>query len=223
MLRTKNTLIVSALGCAALLTSAKISLAADLPPPPPPMEIRQSTYDWGGVYIGGLIGVGSVDNTYIPIGAADPEISGSGLVAGGMIGYNYQLDNFVVGAEADAMYLDIHNRNSADGVDQKFSSLYTIRARLGWAHDNTLFYGTAGVGFIRSKFHIMPADESLSKTHTGFVVGGGIEHAFTENFTARAEYLYGEFEKKNYVYTVGTVRTGLDHLHIARAGVAYKF
>jgi len=98
-----------------------------------------------------------------------------------------------------------------------------MRARLGYAHDNTLFYGTAGIGFIRSRFHIMPADESISKTHMGYVVGGGIEHAFSPNITARAEYLYGSFNKKNYVYTVGTVHTGLDNLHIARAGVAYKF
>ena len=155
MSRTTNNLIASVLGCAALLAGAKLALAADLPPPPPPLEIRQSTYDWGGVYVGGLIGVGSVDNAYIPIGAADPEVSGSGLVAGGMIGYNYQFDNFVIGAEADAMYMDIYNKNSADEVAQKLSSLYTMRARLGYAHDNTLFYGTAGIGFIRSRFDLL--------------------------------------------------------------------
>ncbi len=223
MYRTIRPLTISLLGSAALLAGAQSALAADLPPPPPPIEIRESNYDWGGVYIGGVIAAGSVDNTYIPIGAADPEISGSGIVGGGMIGYNYQIDDFVVGVEGDYMFTGIHNRNSADGVDQEFSYLATIRARAGWAHDNTLFYGTAGVAFMRSKFHIMPADETLTKTHVGYTVGLGIEHAFTENLTARTEYLYASFGKKDYVYTVGTVRTGIDDVHIARAGLAYKF
>ena len=218
-------LVLSTLGFAALLSGGSSVFAADIdpPPPPPPLEIRQSTYDWSGVYIGGLIGVGSVDNTYVPIGAADPEISGSGIVGGIMAGYNYQINEFVLGAEADIMFTGIKNKNSADGVAQNFSYLSTIRARAGWANDNTLFYATAGVGFIRSKFELTAFNESESKTHVGYVVGGGIEHAFTPNLTARAEYLYGSFGKKNYVYVPGTVRTGVDNLHIARAGFAYKF
>ena len=204
--------------------AANIALAADLPPPPPPMvEIRDSTYDWSGAYIGALIGVGSADNTYVPIGAADPQIAGSGLLGGIMVGYNYQMDNMVAGVEADGMFTGIHPENSADGVDQKLTYLATIRARLGYAHDNTLFYGTAGIGFMGSKFHILPANETVKKNHIGFVVGGGMEHAFTQNFILRAEYLYGRFGKKNYVYTPGTVKTGMDNLHIARAGFAYKF
>ncbi len=204
--------------------ATNIVLAADLPPPPPPMvEIRDSNYDWSGAYVGALIGVGSSENTYVPIGAPDPDISGSGLVGGIMVGYNHQIDNLVVGVEADGMMSNIDPRNLADGVDQKINYLATIRARIGYAHDNTLFYGTAGVGFIRTKLHIMPANENRSKNHIGFVVGGGMEHAFTQNFILRAEYLYGRFNKKNYVYTPGTVRMGLDNLHIARAGVAYKF
>lgn len=225
MHRLQHTLTLTGLSLAALISGAASALAADLPPPPPPpIEIRQSTYDWSGVYVGGLIGVGSVDNTYIPIGTPDPEISGSGLVGGFMAGYNYQFDNFVVGAETDFMFTDIKNRNTSDGVEQKFSYLTTMRARAGWAHDNTLFYATAGIGFIRSKFSLLaPLNESLSKTHMGYVVGGGMEHAFSQNLTARAEYLYGSFNKKNYVYAAGTVRTGIDDLHIARAGLAYKF
>lgn len=224
MLKLHHTLTLTGLSLAALVSGAASALAADLPPPPPPpIEIRQSTYDWGGVYVGGLIGVGSVDNDYLPIGAADPEISGSGLVGGFMAGYNYQVSDFVIGAETDFMFTDIHNKNSADGVEQKFSYLSTIRARAGWAHDNTLFYATAGVGFIRSKFTLTAFNESQSKTHVGYVLGAGMEHAFSQNLVARAEYLYGHFGTKDYVYTPGTVRTGVDDIHIARAGLAYKF
>ncbi|VAV95008.1 hypothetical protein MNBD_ALPHA08-108 [hydrothermal vent metagenome] len=222
----KNTLIWSSLGLTALLWGTATSLAAELPPPPPPppIEIRQSTYDWSGVYVGGLIGAGSVENLYVPIGTPDPEISGSGIVGGLMAGYNYQVGEFVVGAEADIMFTGIDNRSTVDGVEQEFSYLSTLRARAGWALDDTLIYLTGGVGIIRSKFSLLaPFNESRSKIHVGYVVGGGIETAFTENLIARAEYLYGSFGKKNYVYVPGTVRTGVNNLHIARAGIAYKF
>ncbi len=223
---TKNTLVLSALGFSALLSGTASVLAAELPPPPPPpppVEIRQSVYDWGGVYVGGLIGAGSVDNAYLPIGVADPEIAGSGLVGGFMAGYNFQVDELVFGVEADIMFTRIDNANTLDGVEQDFSYLSTIRARAGWALDDTLVYLTAGVGFMRSQFSLTAFNERRSKTHVGYVVGGGIETAFTENLVGRVEYLYGSFGKKNYVYTPGTVRTGIDNLHIARAGLAYKF
>lgn len=215
---------VSIASVATVALATSVALAADLPPPPPPMvEIRETSYNWSGAYVGALIGVGSADNTYVPIGAPDPEISGSGLLGGIMIGYNHQMGDLVVGVEADGMFTNIKPRNTSDGVDQKISYMATMRARLGYAHDNTLFYGTAGVGILRSKLHILPADLTTSKTHVGFVVGGGIEHALTNNFVVRAEYLYGRFNKKDYVYVPGTVRMGMDHMHIARAGVAYKF
>lgn len=218
----RSLLVSAALGTSAIIASPALTLAADLPPPPPP-PMRAATFDWSGAYVGALIGVGSVDNRYVPIGAPDPELSGSGLVAGGMVGYNYQMGNYVIGIEGDGMFTDIKPRNTSDGVDQKFGSLFTLRTRFGFAHDNTLFYATGGLGFLRSRLHIMPADETLTKTHIGVVAGGGIEHGFSPNMLARAEYLYGHFQKKNYVYTPGTVRMGVDDLHMFRAGLAYKF
>jgi outer membrane immunogenic protein len=223
MSRLKNTLALS-IFCTLAAANLSSALAADLPPPPPPpVEMRSSTYDWSGAYIGGIVGAGSVDNTYVPIGAPDPDLSGSGFIGGGMIGYNMQMNNFVAGIEGDGMFSGIKPKNTSDGVDQHVTYLATIRARLGWAHDNTLFYGTAGVGFLGSKIHIMPADETVKKTHIGIVAGGGIEHGFTQNITARVEYLYGHFGKKDYVYVPGTIRTGIKSMHMARAGIAYKF
>lgn len=225
MYKYRTPLVAALFAGMATIAAAKMAKAADLPPPPPPpmVEIRPATYDWSGAYVGISIGVGSIDNTYIPIGAPDPDLSGSGVMLGGFIGYNTQWNNMVAGVEADGMATWIKPRNRSDGVDQHATYLSTIRARLGWAHNNTLFYGTAGVGFMRTKIHILPADETRAKTHVGYVVGGGIEHGFTPNVTARMEYLYGSFNNKNYVYTPGTVRTGIDHLHIVRAGMAYKF
>ena len=69
----------------------------------------------------------------------------------------------------------------------------------------------------------MPAfGESDSNTHIGFVVGGGIEHAWTDNFIGRLEYLYASFDEETYNFTPGTVISEFD-AHMVRAGAAWKF
>lgn len=233
----KRLLILSATGLAALLTSTSFSLAADLPPPPPPIEIRQSNFDWSGVYVGGYIGVGSDDTAYIVNGGGDPDLNATGLIGGGMIGYNYQMDDVVFGLEADGSFINtdpVHRElgGNQDRVDQDIKWMSTVRARLGWARNNTLFYGTAGVAFAKSQLHIsnnppaplIPVDAKASKNHVGFVVGGGIEHGFSQSLLARLEYQYARFNKKTYSFSTGdTVKTGIDNMHMIRAGVAYKF
>ena len=237
--KTKNRLLVSAILATSFIAPSAMTLAADLPPPPPPVQMRDPVYDWSGVYIGAVVGVGSIDSHFVPNGGSDPELSGSGLIAGGMLGYNYQMGNMVFGAEADITATNIKPTHTDSGgnqdrVAQDIDYLATIRARLGWAHDNTLFYATAGVAFARSNISIsnnpppptppLPPGLRDSKTHVGYVVGGGIEHGLTENFLVRLEYLYSDYNHKRYNYSTGDfVDTGIDNLHAVRAGFAYKF
>ncbi len=232
---TKKT-IQLAVAASALFASAGTALAADLPPPPPPYEIRSSVFDWGGVYIGGIVGVGSVESGYIPNGGADPDLNGSGFIGGGMLGYNYQMDNVVFGVEADSMFSNIdpfhHDQGgNQDEIKQDIDFLATLRARVGWAVDNSLFYGTAGVAFARSEIGIsnsavipLPPGLKDKNWHTGFVVGGGVEHGFSPSLIGRLEYLYANFNQKMYNYSTGdNVKTGIDNMHLVRAGLAYKF
>ena len=85
------------LGLAAvMLTSASAaSEGADVsggptyPPPPPPIPF---VYNWTGFYAGAHAGVGW----------SDGDGSGSGgFVGGGQIGFNYQINQWVLGVEGD--------------------------------------------------------------------------------------------------------------------------
>jgi outer membrane immunogenic protein len=73
----------------------------------------------------------------------------------------------------------------------------------------------------------LPASDT--RTHFGFVVGGGIEHAFTPNFHGRLEYLYGSFNDKTYDLSVSTCGTpcfadlDFDQLHLVRASLTWNF
>ena len=71
----------------------------------------------------------------------------------------------------------------------------SLRGRLGVAfYDNrTLLYGTGGVAWANIDY----SDDTFagySKTHFGWVIGGGLEHMLTQSLSARVEYLYYDFK-----------------------------
>ncbi len=103
----------------ALLASgiATSALAADLPArvytkaPPPVVDV----YNWTGFYIGGNIGYSwgrSSDYSTLTNGAGTVLFANSsavnldGVVGGGQVGYNWQVQNWVVGVEADIQGTD---------------------------------------------------------------------------------------------------------------------
>ena len=75
---------------------------------------------------------------------------------------------------------------------------------------------------------------SISKTMTGWTVGGGFEYAFSRNWTLNAEYLFADFgnigttRARVQSNIVGPLNTVFDHnvdltTNIVRAGINYKF
>jgi opacity protein-like surface antigen len=104
------------LGTTALVTSvgAHWAAAADLPrKAPPPI----SAYNWSGFYIGAEIGgaVGTA-NVSDPFGASifGDKVTTPGFLAGGQIGYNWQVPNspWVLGLQADANWLTSDGTNT---------------------------------------------------------------------------------------------------------------
>jgi outer membrane immunogenic protein len=137
----------------ALVTLSSAASAADI--------VEPAVYDWSGFYVGVNAGVAwnnsNVDSDVNsdelgPIAdELKDEIQGDQTVftAGGLIGFNWQIDSVVLGLETDINWLnfdDDHDRHFVfddDTVDTKlsFESSYfgTIRGRLGFAADNVLF------------------------------------------------------------------------------------
>lgn len=208
-------------GAAVILVSATAGQAADLDFMPPP-ELRPSL-PWEGAYAGGLLTGGFLDATYTPSASSDPELAGDGIMGGFVAGYNWQFDNVVIGVEADASYGKIDADNTLDQVEYKIPWIATARARLGYAFDNTLIYGTAGIGVMEGEMFLPGFGETDKKTHLGFVIGGGMEHAFSNRFRGRLEYLHGNFENQVYDFSPGTVDLEIDDLHMVRAALVWNF
>ena len=92
--------------------------------------------------------------------------------------------------------------------------------------NNWLFYATGGAAFVKSSANgtsiagvpcgtlgVLP-NCSASSWRPGLAAGLGAEWGFTQNWTAKLEYLY--------VDVLGT-GASTDHINIVRAGVNYRF
>jgi outer membrane immunogenic protein len=241
---TKRVSLAAASAVLLSLTAAPAFAAdLDLPPPPPPLpELRASVTDWTGLYVGGQIGVACFETTYYDTdpATADPLNFGGCTGMGGVYGgYNYQLgSSFVVGLEGEYnASFDGHIWYQAPPSDVNYyvDDLSTIRARLGWlANDNTMLFVTGGYGWLGHSIDALvgPAPGefiSSSAVSGGYVVGGGIEHAITNNFHVKAEYLYGDFGSHTYNLTgttgcVATCELTVDNeMHAFRVGGSYNF
>ena len=91
--------------------------------------------------------------------------------------------------------------------------LGTTRARVGFVvtPDNRLMiYATGGVAYGggSSNFSVFDRRPALfwsgspSSTRVGWTIGGGVEYAFTNNWTIKGEYLYADLGSSNFT-TVG--------------------
>ena len=105
---TKN-IILGAV--AALVLAPTAALAADLAvKAPPPVAI----YDWTGFYIG-VAGGGSLGNSdHIDVATGRSDAAGyniKGGMAGGTLGYNWQVSSFVFGFEGDASWVGEYGSN----------------------------------------------------------------------------------------------------------------
>ncbi len=216
----------------AMLLGGPLSvLAADLPPPPPPPQLRN---DWTQLYIGGTVGIGCFQMIYIPSIGPDPELNGCNVMGGVLGGWTYQFNNnLVIGGEGDFMWGGSTAHNVLDAVSYRADDFRSLRGRIGWLDGDTLFYATGGVGWVSGTMSGLVGPSSIyakdSDIHTGWVVGAGIEHAFTPSLHARLEYLYGTFNKRKYDLSVSTctptciVGLKMKDLHLVRAAVTWNF
>ena len=199
----------------AILVPASAALAADLdvdPPPPPTEELRQATYDWTGAYVGAWAGATCVEGALtetpaLPTLPIEWENSGCGWKGGVMAGYNHQFDDFVLGVEADWGRSGSIAENEtvispAATADFAFTMehIVTGRVRAGYAWDDTLFYTTGGVAWAKGDISSISGSgpKGLNGSHWGWSFGGGVEHAFTDQFRLRLEYLFTKFKGDDY-------------------------
>lgn len=196
-MRSLTVLIVSAFAFAATATSTfanddQVFRSGAFTP---------DTLSWNGAYAGVHLGHG-----WARTQAAGTAIDGVGLdgwFAGLQAGYNINLDGFVLGIEGDIAWSRLYGDfllNPGETMRPSIDWLGTIRARAGFSANELLVYGTGGIAFAGASVSNVESDYASRNTHTGWVIGAGIEAMVTDSLSLKAEYLYHDFGSRTYVY-----------------------
>ncbi len=194
-----------------------VALAADIvnpqPAPVPEAGFASPERNWSGIYLGVLLGYSFGDADIAGGGSVDVDGIDGGLYAG----YNYQIDNWVAGVEADGVLSGVEGSSGGVNVEQTWSG--SLRLRAGYSLQSFLLYGTGGVAL--TEVEASSGGFSDSNTHLGWTIGAGVEGMITDNVTARVEYRYTDYEDKTF--NLGAP-TGADlNTNTIRAGVGVKF
>lgn len=201
----KKSLLVLA-GAVALAGSAT---AADMPAaykasPPAPV------FTWTGCYLGGNGGGGRAHNDWQPLTSlALAPVRASGWSAGLQAGCDYQVSSVVFGVEGQFDWADMHGvalvtppgATVALQLSSKLDRFATATGRIGYAFDRVLLYAKGGAAWAHYNHEVAqtnfttPTVPSVAggQSFTGFVVGGGVEVAFLQNWSFKAEYNYFDF------------------------------
>lgn len=197
-------------------------------------------------------------SSLIPGGIAPVSLGtdGNGFAGGAQVGVNFQFGSIVTGLEADIQYVDQAKTARFTGnpvlgtalttsARSELKWLGTLRGRVGFAADRLLVYGTGGLAFgeVEASGGVVGVAApglvwagSNSATKTGWAAGGGVEYAFTDNISLKAEYLYYDLGRStftaagNAAVRATAALNGVDYVgrsdnkgSLVRGGLNYRF
>jgi outer membrane immunogenic protein len=255
-----RTLTIAAVAGSALLTGIMTAGAADMPLKARPMAAPPPAFSWTGFYVGANVGGAWTPNNsssdFAPLfppfivlapQAAIPTLfpgqlasltgggNQSGVIGGGQIGYNWQVQQFVLGVEADIVGTGLKGSSASatrtfgppillatvnQTVNVDFGHIdwmASFRGRAGFAWDRALFYVTGGAAVaeiggstttvvngpgIAIPAGTFTASNGGSTTRWGWTVGGGVEWAFSQNWSLAGEYRYTDFGNRGVTFDI---------------------
>ena len=258
-----------AIGACVVATTCT-ARAADLPVQPAPAVAPEvAAPSWTGLYLGINGGWGwtnsnngnptlSLNDTvggalFAPISIASSNRNAQSAVFGGQVGYNWQVQSWVLGVEGDIDGAKIVSSQQivfpatallgfggTGSLTEKQDWLASIRGRVGYTAGAGMIYFTAGGAWTNVQLGgdatIAGAGGgasgpfSVNTTRSGYVIGGGYEYMIDAHWMARAEYLYYGFtgavsatNLSTAVPAVATANAGNFNTSVARIGINYKF
>ncbi len=187
--------------------------------PVPPQDLFE------GWWLGGTVGGASVSYDKTPAGS----VSSSGVVGGIIGGYSWQHGPFVVGVEGDFLASDVSGSRRYNGGLNKVSPGFDIACRPALARGlhcrcRTSFCSEPSAVLGPRRIFPSAALEAPSARTTffGWSVGGGAEYAFDENWSARFDYQFTDFDAETVSYPGGRATFDPDS-DTFRGSVIYRF
>jgi outer membrane immunogenic protein len=221
-MKNSKLMLSTALAISTILGIGAAS-AADLAVKAMPYAAPVRVFSWTGCYAGVHAGAGAMRDSVgaISLMEVGTDYTGTGGLAGGQLGCNYQDGNWVFGLEGEGYWsgmkstdtsLNSEGFGSRETAKNKYD--FSIAARAGITFDRTLVYGKAG--WVWGKFDFLSTDtrfccsitggprlitDAASDTLNGLLLGVGIEHALTNNWTVKLEYNYLKYGSKELSFT----------------------
>ena len=231
-----NKVAIAIAAIAALIGTP--ALAADMAVKAPPPPVAAPAYSWTGFYIGGNGGYAwgsSVQFFTGGGGGTTYRYNIDGWEGGGTLGYNWQIQQWVLGVETDFSGSHISGSTvstvrygcgttCATTVDD----FGTLSARLGYGWNNVLLYGTGGLAYggIASNLD----GGTATNWRTGWAAGAGAEYGFAPHWSAKLEWIYLNFSSFQWTnaHNANFNCTGINcstdaKFNVIRAGVNYRF
>lgn len=220
---------VGSVAALAVLTTMATANAADLARRqrmPVKAPIVEPYYNWTGFYVGinggGAFGNSDVSNV---LGSSSDDLSGG--LAGGTIGYNWQVGRVVYGLEGDGDWSGLKGSVTSAPCTASCAIrndwLATARGRIGYTFNRVLPYVTAGGAFgdVKISRNGFPGE---TDTRAGWTAGGGVEVAINGPWTAKVEYLYADLGSDTCSAANCGISTNANlTANIVRGGVNYRF
>jgi outer membrane immunogenic protein len=232
-------LLLATMAAAAIAAPAQ---AADLPVKAP-RGVVETVYSWAGLYIG--INGGAVWTRkcwdYIGTAAApQPAVSegchnGSGGTVGGQIGYLWQRDRFVFGAEAQGNWADFRSQNVSVAFPAfvnrtRVGPFGIFTGRLGYAWNTAMVYVKGGGAVVSDHFDYTTTAGALvgdagRLTRWGWAAGGGAEMALGSNWSAGLDYTFARVEHRGVQFVSPTsTRDDINQdIHVFTARLNWRF
>ena len=243
--------LLAAAALAGLTAAGQPAVAADIGrmPTKAPAALPAAVENWTGLYVGGNAGYswGRTDLDYSVAGVPTfrTTLDPNSFIGGGQVGYNWQLGSIVLGIEGDLAWR--HGTDTATftsgNVFGDFATFNTqqnwvgtVRPRVGFAAGNWLIYGTAGLAvgdfkhaYTETRPGVATRAIADSETKAGWTAGGGVEYAFTNQWSLGVEYLFMDFGDTTLAQpptapAFPSSSANFDEKsHVVRAKLNYKF
>lgn len=193
--------------------------------------------NWTGFYAGLQGGYSDQNSVQYELNAPsgtynnDWDLAISGAVAGAHLGYNHQMGDWVFGVEGDLEFADISGvvDTDPDFGYEDIDWLGSLRLRAGYTDGVLLIYATGGLavgGVDMLATESIPVTDSISDDDTpwGYTVGGGIEFAFSPQWSGRIEYRWTDLDDTvlvGNIYGGDFIYTHENEFSTVRIGVSY--
>ena len=124
-----------------------------------------------------------------------------GYYAGGYVGRDFEWGPLVVGASANIAYSWMDGTGAGTDpfdIETRLNYFGLVRGRAGIGLGRFLLYGTAGLAYGDLEIGSGTSGESASQSLTGLAIGGGVEIAWNNSMSLKAEYLTIDFDAATF-------------------------